>query len=156
MKLSQTDKRIVHLLQGDLPVVERPFAWLAGQVSLGEAEIVERIRQLKEAGIIRRFGATLYHQRSGYPANVMVAWRVPQERLEEVGRVLSSFRRVTHCYQRRPVEGWPYNLYSMVHGQSEADCSRRVARMAERAGLSDYQLLFSRQEFKKTSMRYFA
>jgi len=156
MNLTETDKRLIYLLQSDLPVSQRPFAWLAQRVGLDEEEVIARVAAFKESGLIRRFGATLFHQRSGYPANVMVAWRAPAERIEEMGQHLAAFREVTHCYQRLESPDWPYNLYSMVHGESEEDCTRRVEGMALAAGLEEYRLLFSREELKKTSMRYFA
>ncbi len=156
MTLSERDKRLIHLLQGDLPVTERPFARLAERVDMSEAEVMERIRAFQAAGLIRRFGATLFHQRSGYPVNVMVAWRVPEEEVEAVGRKLAEYRNVTHCYQRRTAPGWPFNLFCMVHGETATELTSAVARMAREAGVSDYKLLFSEEELKKTSMRYFA
>lgn len=156
MELNDLDKRLIYLFQGDLPVIPRPFAWLAEELGLTEAQVLERLNAFKEAGLIRRFGATLYHQRTGYPANVMVAWLVPEERVEEVGQKLSSRRAVTHCYQRRTIPDWPYNLYTMVHGQSEEDCRAKVAGMADQVRIKEHRLLFSVEEFKKTSMRYFA
>ncbi len=156
MTLTETDKRIIYHLQGDLPVTERPFAWLAEKVALSEAEVIDRIRALKAAGVIRRFGATLRHQQSGFPANVMVAWKIDDDRIEEVGRRMAGYRMVSHCYQRRTRPDWPYNLYTMVHGQSRRDCRKTVAEMARETGVGDYQMLFSVEELKKTSMRYFA
>jgi len=156
MKLTETDKRLIYLLQSDLPVSQRPFAWLAQRVGLDEEKVIARVAAFKESGLIRRFGATLFHQRSGYPANVMVAWRAPAERIEEMGQHLAAFREVTHCYQRASAPTWPYNLYTMTHGQTEAACLRIVERMAKKVGLDDYRLLYSLQELKKTSMRYFA
>lgn len=159
MKLTEIDKRLIYLFQGDLPVIPRPYQWLADELGLTEAQVLERLNKFAEAGLIRRFGATLYHQRTGYKANVMVAWQVPEERAEEVGQALAGFRNVSHCYQRRLQDGWPYNLYTMVHGESEADCRATVAEMAAAAeplGAVDHDLLFSKKELKKTSMRYFA
>lgn len=155
MALDEVDKRIIAYLQGDLPLVSRPFAPLAEELGLEEAEVVGRIRAMAEAGLMRRFGATLRHQRSGFAANVMVAWRVPEEKADEVGRRLARYRRVTHCYHRRADRRFPYNLFSMVHGRSEQECRELVARMAAEVGVEDYRLLFSRQELKKTSMQYY-
>ena len=154
--LTDQDKRLIYLFQGDLPVTPRPFAWLAGQLGWTEEEVLKRLREFKEAGLIRRFGATLYHQNSGFPANVMVAWQIPEERVEEAGQILAEVRLVSHCYQRRTTEKWPFNLYTMVHGEDEADCRRTVEEMAGMVESRGYELLFSLQELKKTSMRYFA
>jgi siroheme decarboxylase len=149
------DKRIIARLQGDLPLEPRPFAGLAAELGLSEAQVVERIARLERDKIMRRFGATLRHQQSGFPANVMVAWRVAEDQVEEVGRKLASFRRVSHCYWRRPCADFTFNLFSMVHGKSEAECRQLVAEMALAVGGVEHELLFSVEELKKTSMQYY-
>ncbi len=156
MNLSDQDKRLIYLFQGDLPVREDPFAWLGEKLGWPQERVLRRLREFREAGIIRRFGATLYHQNSGFPANVMVAWKIAEEGLEEAGRILSGVRTVSHCYQRRTTEKWPYNLYTMVHGEDEKDCRNTVREMAGMVEAESYELLFSKKELKKTSMRYFA
>lgn len=154
-KLDRIDRRIIAHLQGDIALEPSPFAGLADELGISRSQVVERIRRLAEDKIMRRFGATLRHQRSGFAANVMVAWRVDPKRTREVGERLASFRRVSHCYWRRPCEGFPYNVFSMVHGRSEEECRELAAEMARAVGVEDHALLFSRQELKKTSMRYF-
>lgn len=155
MQLDAIDKKIIARLQGDLPLEPRPFAPLARELGLSEAEVVARIQALAQGKVMRRFGATLRHQRSGFASNVMVAWRVPPERAGEVGRALASFRQVSHCYWREPCDDFPYNLFSMVHGRDEDECRAVVAEMAALARADEYDLLFSLEELKKTSMRYF-
>jgi DNA-binding Lrp family transcriptional regulator len=157
VKIDAIDKRIIARLQGDLPLTPRPFAALAAELELSEAEVVARVARLAENKVMRRFGATLRHQQSGFPANVMVAWQVPEDQVERVGQVLASFRQVSHCYWRRPCQGFAYNLYSMVHGQSREQCRQVVEEMARAAGVGPefYALLFSVEELKKTSMQYY-
>ena len=85
----------------------------------------------------------------------MAAWFVPEGRIDETGRALAGFKEVTHCYQREPQKGWKYNLYTMIHGESDADCRAIAEHMSRQVGIQDYILLFSEKEFKKTSMEYF-
>lgn len=153
--IEETDKKIIQLIQGDLPMDLRPFKVLAGRLGISEEEFIERVKSLKQRGVIRRFGATLRHQEAGFSANAMVAWIVPEEKIDDVGKAMAAYREVTHCYQRKPFEGWEYNLYTMVHGDSEEQCYRIAERMSAQTGVADYLLLFSEKEFKKTSMRYF-
>lgn len=153
--IDEIDKRIISVIQGDLPHDSRPFAVLAERIGLSEQDFLCRVRSLKRSGIIRRFGATLYHQEAGFSSNAMVAWAVPEERVDEVGRLLAGFREVTHCYQRQPQRDWTYNLYTMIHGDSREQCRRIAERMSRQAGIERYELLFSEREFKKTSMQYF-
>ena len=153
--IDELEKRIIALIQGDLPLDPRPFAMMAKSLGITEDAFVEKVKSLKKRGIIRRFGATLRHQGAGFSSNAMVAWLVPDERIEGVGKDMANFREVTHCYQRRPQKGWKYNLYTMVHGDNRDECLQIAKRMSQQAGISEYILLFSEKEFKKTSMEYF-
>ena len=153
--IDEQDKKIISLIQGDLPLHPRPFAKMAENSGMSEDEFIERIRSLKERGVIRRFGATLRHQEVGFSSNAMVAWSVPNDRIEEVGELMARFQEVTHCYHRKPQKNWPYNLYTMIHGDGEKDCYHIAEKIAQRTGINNYVLLFSKKEFKKTSMAYF-
>lgn len=153
--IDERDKAIIGLIQGDLPLKKRPFAEMAGSIGMTEDEFLERIRSLKESGTIRRFGATLRHQEAGFSSNAMVAWIVPDDRIEKVGHAMAEFKEVTHCYQRKPQLDWRYNLFTMVHGDDKEACFQVAGRMSRATGMEDYILLFSEKEFKKTSMAYF-
>ena len=119
------------------------------------AEMLATLRSLSARGIIRRFGATLRHQKSGFPANALVAWSVPAGDLSAIGKKMAGYREVSHCYARTPAPSWPYNLYTMIHGKTPEDCVSTAARLAAETGIADYQMLFSETELKKTTMRYF-
>ena len=153
--LTDLEQKVILALQRDLEVTERPFLEVAEQLGIPEAELLAAIRSLMEQGYIRRFGATLRHQQSGYAANVLVVWRVPEGDLAAIGKKLAAYREVSHCYARPPAPSWPYNLYSMIHGKTPEDCVRTAARMSAETGTADYQMLFSETELKKTTMRYF-
>ncbi len=162
MKPSRTDagltpeqKSVVQALQDGIPVVEKPFRLLAEKTHMSEDDFLDCLRYLCKEGFVRRLGATLQHQTSGYPANAMIAWRVDEQRIEHVGTVMASFHNVTHCYHRQTVPEWPYNVYTMVHGKTEEECYDVAERIAQRTGLTDYQLLFSHRELKRSNVRYF-
>jgi DNA-binding Lrp family transcriptional regulator len=69
---------------------------------------------------------------------------------------MASFHEVTHCYRRNPADEWPYNLYTMVHAKDRKACRRIAEKMAKKALVETYALLFSNRELKKTSMKYFS
>jgi len=154
--IDTTDKKIISLIQGDLPLHPTPFAVLAERIGISEKWLIERIQELKEQGIVRRFGATLRHQEAGFRANAMIAWKAPEDRIDEAGTACAGFREVTHCYHRAPQKDWPYNLYTMVHGGSREECRHIAERLARAVNVSEYLILFSEKEFKKTSMAYFS
>ena len=63
---------------------------------------------------------------------------------------------VSHCYDRNTVVGWPYNIYTMIHGHSREECVAIADRLAKVSGIENRAMLFSVKEWKKTSMRYFS
>jgi len=153
--LTELEKKIIASVQGDIPVCPRPFLEIAQNLGVSEERVLEILGDLCRRGIIRRFGATLRHQKSGFSANAMVAWKVDEDRIEEVGKKMAEFREVSHCYRRNPTPVWPYNLYTMIHAKDEEACREIVRRLSGACGEKDYRLLFSRRELKKTSMQYF-
>ncbi|MDN5347794.1 MAG: siroheme decarboxylase [Clostridia bacterium] len=154
-EITELEKKLIRRLQGDIPLERRPFQKIAAELGLKEEEVLQTIRRWQQEGIVRRFGAALRHREAGIMGNAMIVWQVPEERLEEVGRKLASFPEVTHCYQRRTLPGWPYNLFTMIHGRDRQVCINMARRLAEAVGIETYELVFSTAELKKTSMRYF-
>lgn len=155
MVLSELDKKIVMELQAGLPLVSRPYQVLAQRVGLTEGQLIERLHAIQQAGILRRVGAALRHHRVGFTANAMIVWRIPEERIGEVGEQMTKLPEVTHCYQRRTLPNWPYNFYTMVHGQSREECQQIAQRLAKLADVDTYRILYSVAELKKSSMKYF-
>ncbi len=153
--LTEIEKKIIASIQEDMEITERPYVAIAKKLGITETELLERLKDLSRRGVIRRFGATLRHQRAGFNANAMVAWKVDENRIQEVGQKMATFDQVSHCYQRNPTPDWPYNLYTMVHADSEQTCQETARKMSRATSVQDYTLLFSREELKKTSMVYF-
>ena len=84
----------------------------------------------------------------------MVVWQVEPERTEEVGKLLAEFKEVSHAYERRTDENWPYSLYTMVHGKSDEDVRQTVQQMSQACRLSNYRVLVTEKELKKVPPTY--
>ncbi|MBW2249506.1 MAG: Lrp/AsnC family transcriptional regulator [Deltaproteobacteria bacterium] len=153
--LTELEKKIIASIQGDIPVISRPYLEISKKLKISEETLLKTLKDLCDRGVIRRFGATIRHQKSGFSANAMVAWIVDEKRVEEVGDKMSSFKEVSHCYRRNPTDEWPYNLYTMVHANSEDACREIARTMSSETRVENYKLLFSQRELKKTSMKYF-
>lgn len=153
--LTELEKKIITAVQDDIPVVKRPYLVISEAIGISEAIFLKTLQDLCHRGVIRRLGATLRHQKSGFEANAMTAWQVPEERVAEVGQTMASFREVSHCYRRNPCSQWPYNLYTMIHARDEATCVEIARSISRVTHVDSYKLLFSRRELKKTSMEYF-
>lgn len=153
--LTKLEKKILASIQGDISITKQPYLEIAEQLGLSEDTFLEKLKDLCDRGVIRRFGATIRHQKSGFTANAMVAWTVDEDRINDVGEKMASFREVSHCYRRNPNSDWPYNLYTMIHAKDEECCMETARKMSEATSVNTYTLLFSREELKKTSMKYF-
>ncbi len=153
--LTELEKKIIASIQEDIPVTSRPYLEISKKLKISEETLLKTLKALCDRGVIRRFGATIRHQKSGFAANAMVAWIVDEERIEEVGEKMSFFKEVSHCYRRNPTDEWPYNLYTMVHANNEDTCREIARTMSSETRVENYKLLFSRRELKKTSMKYF-
>ena len=153
--LSKLEKKIIAFLQDDIATTERPYLEISKQLNISEETLLKKLKDLYSRGIIRRFGATIRHQKSGFAANAMVAWQVDEDRIDAAGKKMASTKAVTHCYRRNPTHDWPYNLYTMIHAKNEKSCWEIARKLAKKASVDTYTLLFSRKELKKTSMKYF-
>ena len=147
--LTELEKKIIASLQEDIEISERPYMGIARKLGISEKKLLEMLQSLCDRGIIRRYGATLRHQKTGFTANAMGAWQVDENRIDEVGAKMASFREVSHCYRRNPTDRWPYNLYTMIHANDEEACRQTAKKMSEAASVETYTLLFSRKELKK-------
>ncbi len=153
--VTDLEKKVISIIQGDIPVSRRPYRDIAEKIGVDEQDVLDVMRSLSEKGYIRRYGATLRHQKSGFTANVMVAWQVDEDRIHAVGREMAEHEAISHCYRRSPDEKWPYNLYTMIHARDRDSCYEIARELVKKEGVNDYTMLFSEKELKKTSMVYF-
>ncbi len=154
-KLTQREKLIVKETQFDIPLERYPFKHYAQKIGITQQELVNKLNQLKEEGFMRRFAGILNHRRAGFKANGMVVWKVPEEKVDEVGKILASYKAVTHCYLRTTNQYWKYNLFSMVHGKTKQEVENVVRSMKEETNVDDFYILYSTKEFKKVRLKYF-
>ena len=152
--MDEANWSIVQELQKGIPLCTRPYREIACRCGLEEDEVLRRVRALCEEGVIRRLGARLAHMRAGIAGNVLVAWKVPQQHVDRVGRALAKRSEVSHCYQRRPLPDFPYNLYTMIHAATPEQAINCVAEISQDVAVTDFVTLPTLKELKKTSPVY--
>ncbi|MBN2449411.1 MAG: Lrp/AsnC family transcriptional regulator [Lentisphaeria bacterium] len=155
LALDAFDRRLIRAACGDIGTSRDPFQALADSLASEAGELLLRLHDYLETGVMRRFGAVVRHRTAGILGNAMSVWKVPDPDVERVGRALARRPEISHCYERARVPGWPFNLFAMIHGSSRELCADAGARVAREIGRTDHRLLFSGREFKKTSMIYF-
>ncbi len=154
LNAGEREVRFLRALQTPLPLTERPFDALGEQIGAAGSELIEFAND-HLGGVIRRYVGTLRHRKLGVRESGMVVWRVTSEELEAVGEQLARAPEVSHCYARNSIEGFPYTLYSMLHGPTRESCQELACHLSREVGIDDYAVLFSEREFKKQRLRYF-
>jgi DNA-binding Lrp family transcriptional regulator len=150
------DKRMIRVLQQDLPLVAQPFDAWASEAQVPVDRLLIEAQRYIIRGVMRRFSAVLKHREAGFGANAMGAWIVPEEKHEEFGRLAASFSSVSHCYLRPTYPDWPYSIFTMVHARQTSECEAVLADISNVSGVKDYAALYSTHEYKKVRVKYFA
>ncbi len=151
----ERDMAVIRALQGDMPVVSEPYAPAAAALGLPQEQLLEHLQGMVERRLLRRVAAILYHRRAGFSANGMGVWKVPDERIMEIGPRMAAYRGISHCYQRPTYEDWPYSVFTMAHGRSKEECDAILDSIAEQTGITERATLYSSTEFKKIRLLYF-
>jgi DNA-binding Lrp family transcriptional regulator len=155
IELSERDVAVIRATQGPMEVVPEPFARAAAELGVSQELLLEHLEGMRERRALRRVAAILFHRRAGFSANGMGVWNVPEERILELGPRMSSFRGISHCYQRPTYADWPYSVFTMAHGRSKEECDAILDSIAADTGIDDRRTLYSSTEFKKVRLRYF-
>ena len=153
-KLTTKQKQIASFVQRDCPVVPHFFRNIASACKVKTSDVTETISFFLATGVIRRFGAVLRHQKVLYFHHALVLWAVPNDHIGAAGKRLAALPYVSHCYQRKPAFQERYNLFTMMHFP-QTDIASLMKEISETCDVSDYLILESLEEYKKTSPEYF-
>jgi len=156
VSLDLLDRQLISATQGGLPVQAAPYQTIANTLGISEAEVIHRLQQLLQQGIIRRIGAVPNHYKLGLHANGMSVWDVDENKIEQLGEQIGQLDFVSHCYQRpRHQPLWPYNLFAMLHGRNRDEVSEKTRFIKELLADDCHQhdILYSSAILKKTGLR---
>ena len=146
---------LLRALQQDLPLLPQPFAELTASLPLSEKQALTLIERWISDGTIRRYGARVRHRKLGYQANAMTVWKVDETEVDSMARLICSHAEVSHCYLREIRPEWQYGLYTMIHARTRQEILKVIESLAAQTGLTEYQMLFTTKEHKKSSPKYF-
>jgi siroheme decarboxylase len=149
------DQAVIRALQGDMPVIEEPYAPAADKLEIPQRQLLTHLEGMQERRLLRRVAAILFHRRAGFSANGMGVWKVPDDRILELGPRMAAFRGISHCYQRPTYADWPYSIFTMAHGRSKQECDAILDSIAAATRIDERATLYSSTEFKKIRLLYF-
>jgi DNA-binding Lrp family transcriptional regulator len=153
--LSELDVAVIRATQGPMDPVPEPYAPAASRLGLTVDRLLGHLESMRERRALRRVAAILFHRRAGFSANGMGVWRVPEERVLDLGPRMAAFRGISHCYQRPTYPDWPYSVFTMAHGRSKEECDAILDSIATDTGIDERRTLYSSTEFKKIRLLYF-
>ena len=155
--MDEIDFQLIKAIQNGLPICLRPYQHIASELNLSEQQVIDRLTDLRQKGLLKRLGVIVNHRQLGYRANAMIVINIPDQIIDPMGVEISQFSFVNLCYQRpRQGEQWPYNLYFMIHGKTKERVLEQLDYVLERCGLKHIpkEILFSKQCFKQRGALY--
>lgn len=141
--MDETDKRLLDLIQYQVPIDKRPFQILGRKLLITEEEVLQRINKLKEEGFIRRIGGIFDSRKLGYTSTLCAA-KVPDYRIDEIAKYINGYDEVTHNYIRE--DG--YNMWFTVITYSKEKLCSILEQIKINTGLEDIISLPSIRLFK--------
>jgi len=152
VNLTNLEKDILTKLQTDLVISPRPFDFLATDTITVEAAI-ETTQSLIDKGVIRPLSVVLNHHKLGFDTNVMFCAHIPPDRVDHVGKRLAQLKIVSHCYERKTFEGWPYNLFAMMHARTGEQIRLVTDQFTAAEQINEFELLGTTAELKKEPVK---
>ncbi|MCJ7515517.1 MAG: Lrp/AsnC family transcriptional regulator [Dehalococcoidia bacterium] len=127
VELDNLDKNLLNITQAEFPLVREPFSALGLSLGITGNEVIHRVDRLKASGIIRLIGPVFNPKKLGYQTT-LVAAKVPAERLEKAGLIISRHQMVSHCYQR----DHNFNLWFTLSLPVDRDMEDEVIELGNR------------------------
>jgi DNA-binding Lrp family transcriptional regulator len=154
--LSALDRRLLLEIQEGFPLTATPYRDIAGAIDADVDDVLAAVERLLVDGCIKRVGCVVNHVVTGFDANCMVVWDVPDDELDARGEAVGSLPYVTLCYHRprRPAQDWPYNLFTMVHGRDPDAVESVIDELATEHLPVPHERLHSTETLKQTGARY--
>lgn len=149
ISLDRGDVDILMEAQYRFPVTPEPFRDMAETLGMGEEQLLDRLRRLKELRVVKRIGYYLNY-RSQRRVAALVALRVPGPSLGAVRQLTRASRDVTHSYLRD--HPW-YNVWIVVKKCSRGELEEYVEELAQMVGAEDYAILYGKRTYK-LSVKY--
>ena len=141
--MDDIDRAILNRIQSDFPLAPRPYQLIGDDLNLTEEEILERVRRLKESGIIRRIGGNFVPEKLGFVSTLCAA-RVPEDKIDDFARVVNRFTGVTHNYTREN----RFNVWFTFIAPSRETIENNLRQIADETGVEEILNLPATKVFK--------
>jgi DNA-binding Lrp family transcriptional regulator len=141
--MDDVDRAIINEIQSDFPITARPYRELGKRFQLSEAEVIERLKGLKEEGVIRRIGGNFDSKRLNFTSTLCAA-KVPKGMMDRFVEVVNGYPGVTHNYLRNH----DYNVWFTFIAQNKVFIERALEEISSATGVTEIINLPAVKQFK--------
>ncbi|MBF0543894.1 MAG: hypothetical protein HQM08_05660 [Candidatus Riflebacteria bacterium] len=145
-------KDVIEALKEEIKLEKRPFLRIARELNIDEREVFARIEGLIKSGVVRYMGISVEPEKLGFKTGALVCWKVPPDRMTEIGEAFAGLSEVTHCYEREGPSDWPYRLFTMLHARDEEGLKKLIDGYKEKFGLKEFKIFKTVKKLKKSSI----
>lgn len=128
--LDATDRGLLNAVQAGIDLAPRPFRAIGERLGVAEDEVIRRLSEWKRTGVIRQISAIFDTRKLGY-RSMLVAARIPEDRLLAGVRQVNTHPGVSHNYERR--HAW--NVWYTIAVPPEGSIDEDNATLARRASI---------------------
>jgi len=132
--LTPMHKKLLNDYQQDFPLSPTPYKDIALSVGVTEEEVLLAFEQLTDEKLIGRIGSTIAPNHIGVSS--LVAMAIPDNQLQAVANIVSSYREVNHNYEREN----RFNLWFVLVAQDDEDLQLVVKAIESETGFKAMQL----------------
>jgi siroheme decarboxylase len=137
------DRKIINAIQSNFPISPKPYHELGKELHLTAEDVLERVKALKAAGIIRRIGGNFHSHRLNYTSTLCAA-RVPEEKIQDFVDTVNRYAGVTHNYLRKH----DYNVWFTFIAPDTSSIESALREIAEKTGVREIYSLPAVRMFK--------
>jgi len=141
--MDDIDKSILNEIQSDFPITSRPYHEVGKRLNMSEPEVIERIKRLKEEGIIRRIGGNFQSGHLNFTSTLCAA-KVPEKKIGHFVEVVNRYPGVTHNYLRNHA----YNIWFTFIAEDMAYIDNALRDISGETGVADLLNLPAVKMFK--------
>ncbi|MGD8345034.1 MAG: AsnC family transcriptional regulator [Desulfobacterales bacterium] len=141
--IDDIDRAILNRIQSDFPLTHRPYKTIGQQLKLSENEVLERVRRMKEAGVIRRIGGNFTPHALGFVSTLCAA-KVPADKISQFAEAVNRYPGVTHNYRRDN----SFNVWFTFIAPSMDEIEANLNQIAAETGVTDILNLPATHVFK--------
>lgn len=126
--IDDLSKALINNYQRGMPLSPTPYADIAAQFGIAEADVISRLQSMLDDGIVSRVGPVFNHCSAG--ASTLAAIAVPENELASVAELINAYAEVNHNYAREH----RFNLWFVITAPTELHIEQVVASIEKNTG----------------------